>query len=257
MSNAPKHITSPSNPAVKFLKSLSLKKYRDESGLFLVEGTRHAQEAIAGGMVLRTLVFSSRAKSEAADLAPSAQEVLETTDDILSKITGRDNTQPVICAFEQRLAKIDDVQQGLWVGLEDIRDPGNLGTIMRTCDAVGAKGVILIGQTCDAFAPETVRATMGSFARIHVARASQDEFLKWRAGYKSQIIGTHLRTDVDYKTPDYNASMILLMGSEQNGLSDALAKACTALVKIPMTGGAESLNLGVATGVMLYAVTRL
>ncbi|HYD18598.1 MAG TPA: RNA methyltransferase [Patescibacteria group bacterium] len=256
MADTGKTITSAANPAVKRLRSLGTKKYRDEEGVFLVEGLRHVEDALAGGFALETLGYAPRASREIAAIAPRATHVLELTDDLLSRITQRDNAQSVIGAFRMKPAGLAAVTAGLWVGLEGIRDPGNLGTIIRTADAVKADGVMLIGDTCDPYAPETIRATMGSFARVPVAQASVKEFLLWRASWKGRVIGTHLRTDTDYRKADYASPLLLLMGSESNGLSDEAVKACTSLVKIPMAGGAESLNLAVSTGVMLYEICR-
>lgn len=247
-------ITSAANPAVKRLKSLALKKYRDEEGLFLVEGARHVGEALAAGWELDTVAYSAAAENDPA--VKAGKKRLHVTDDLLIRITGRDNTQKLIGAFKQHWTDMRDIKQGLWVGLENIRDPGNLGTIIRSADAVAAEGVVLIGDTCDPWSPEAVRSSVGSFARIKVAKATPDEFLKWKQGWKGRVIGTHLQTKTDYRSADYSLPLLLLMGSEQSGLSPALTKACDTLVKIPMQGGAESLNLAVATGIMLYEIRR-
>ncbi len=259
--NNPKLITSAANPAVKMLRSLGVKKYREEEGLFLVEGMRHIGDALGQGWELAALAFSERGREDAreaiAACAAAGGQCLEVTDDLLQKITGRDNTQPVLGAFRQRFQALDDIKEGLWVGLETVRDPGNLGAIIRTADAAGAHGIILIGECCDPFQPETVRASMGSFARIPVARAAPAEFLRWRKGWKGRIVGTHVHARaLDYRGAFYELPLLLLMGGESAGLSEDMASACDALVKIPMAGGAESLNLAVATGIMLYEIGR-
>lgn len=257
-----KQITSAANPAVKTLKSLALKKHRDESGLFMVEGARHIGEALDAGWHLHSLCFSPDAAETAQALlarADESAEALEMPEELLSRITGRDNTQGVIAAFYMRTYDISALLKdtdGLWVGLEDIRDPGNLGTIIRTADAVGAAGVVLIGQTCDAFAPETVRATVGAFARQKIVRAARADIAAALPAWHGRAVGTHLRTDTDYRKGDYRLPLLLVMGSEQKGLSDDLAAACAQLVKIPMPGGTESLNLAVSTGIMLYEICR-
>lgn len=262
MSNA-KTVTSKDNPAVKRLKSLSLKKHREEEGVFLVEGLRHIHDALAAGWEADTFAFSSAARPDKLFKgvmyhdALKERDVFETTDEILSRITGRDNTQPAIAALRQRGIPLNEIKNGLWVGLEGVRDPGNLGTIMRTIDAVAADGVILIGACCDPWSPETVRATMGSFARVRLANATLAEFTDWRRNWPGRVIGTHLDSvTVDYRTTDYTQPLVLLMGGEQAGLSSSLAQTCDVLVKIPMTGGAESLNLAVSTGIMLYEIVR-
>lgn len=258
-----KTVTSPSNAAVKKLRSLAMKKYRDEEGLFLVEGLRHVSDALqAGGWHLATFAWSARAQHDplAQKAIAACREArglcLEVTDELLRRITGRNNAQSVVGAFRQRWCALSDVKEGIWVGLDGVRDPGNLGTILRTVDAAGAQGVILVGETCDPWSPEAVRATMGSFARVKIARATQGEFLHWRQGFAGRVIGTHLQTETDYRKADYAEPLVLLMGSEQAGLSPELARVCDSLVKIPMAGGAESLNLAVSAGIMLYEAAR-
>lgn len=258
-----KAITSLQNPSVKMLRSLDAKKYRDEEGLFLVEGARHIAEAFEQGWQAHTLAFSAAALHDATakqNLALARQQkaqVLEVTDKILGSITNRDNNQPVIAAFRQRKAELSSIDGGFWVALENIRDPGNLGTILRTADAAGAKGVMLLGTTCDPWSPEAIRASMGSFTRMPIITASLEAFAAWRKTYKGRLVGTHLNARaIDYRDTPTALPLVLLMGSEQSGLSDRLTALCDTLVKIPMTGGAESLNLAVSTGIMLYEIAR-
>lgn len=260
MPRSVKHISSAANPAVKALKALALRKHREESGLFIVEGLRHITEALAAGWRVESLCFTPEARAAAAALPLQADtEMLEMPEDLLQRITGRDNTQDVIAALKLRTYNIDAMTEGgdaLWVGLEDIRDPGNLGTIIRTADAVGAAGIVLIGQTCDPFAPETIRATVGAFARQKIIRATAAEAAAALKNWPGRAVGTHLRTDTDYRAGDYRLPLLLVMGSEQNGLSESMTAACGQLVKIPMPGGTESLNLAVSAGIMLYEICR-
>lgn len=251
-----KIITSAQNEAVKRLKSLAQKKYRDAEGVFLVEGLRHINDALAGGFTLDTIAFSPRGAEGARPLQLRAKTALETTDDILSRITGRDNTQSAVAAFDMRWSAPEKIATGLWVALEGVRDPGNLGTIIRTADAVKADGVILLGETCDPWSPEAVRGSMGSFARVGIAKMTVAEFIDFKKAYQGRVIGTHLATDTDFRAADYSNPLVMVMGSESNGLSDEMAQACDQLVKIPMAGGAESLNLAVSAGVMLYEALR-
>ena len=142
------------------------------------------------------------------------------------------------------------------MALEGIRDPGNLGTIIRTVDAVGAGGVVLVGNCCDPYSREAVRATMGSIFNVPLVRMSQERFLAWVAGWPGDIVGTHLSGREDFRAAPYRAPTLLVMGSEGPGLSPALAAACTRLVKIPMAGRLDSLNLAVATALMLYEIRK-
>lgn len=157
----------------------------------------------------------------------------------------------------QPLPAIKPQGNEVYVALDRVRDPGNLGTIIRTADAAGAKGIILIGDTTDPFSLETVRATMGSLFAVPLARATEAEFLSWRKGFSGLIVGTHLKGAVDYRTIPYKGKpVILLMGNEQQGLPDTLASTCDKLARIPQEGRADSLNLAIATGVMLFEIRR-
>jgi TrmH family RNA methyltransferase len=143
------------------------------------------------------------------------------------------------------------------VALDRVRDPGNLGTVIRTVDAVGAKGVILVGDTTDPFSVETVRATMGSIFAVPVAKATTEAFLAWRGGFSGLVAGTHLKGAVDYRSVDFSRGPVLLMmGNEQQGLPETLAASCDRLLRIPQAGRADSLNLAVATGIMLFEIRR-
>jgi len=142
------------------------------------------------------------------------------------------------------------------VALEAIRDPGNLGTIIRTADAVGANGVILIGSSCDPYSREAVRASMGSIFHVALVRLGLEGFLAWAGAWKGDVIGTYLSSQQDFRAAAYRAPTLLAMGSEGPGLSPKMAGACTRLVKIPMAGRLDSLNLAVATALMLYEIRR-
>jgi len=261
-----KEVTSLANPLVKDIKALALKKFRDEQRAFMAEGLKLVIDALDLGWSIRTMVFAKSAlgnaavEKAAARAVASGALVLEVSEKVLSAITRRDNPQMVLGVFAQRYAALKDIRPAgsdVWVALERVRDPGNLGTVIRTIDAVGAKGLILIGDTTDPFSLETVRATMGSVFAVPIARATTEEFLAWRKGFRGLVAGTHLKGAVDYRSLDYGGQpVLLLMGNEQQGLPDDLAAACDRLLRIPQAGRADSLNLAVATGVMLYEVRR-
>ena len=260
-------VTSMTNPLVKSLRALHLKKHRDETGLFLAEGLQLVRYAIAASWTVETLVCAAGSLDQSAIADAAAQTkaaggmVLQVPAAVLAKIARRDNPQAVLGVFRQRfgsLAKVGEPHggSGLWVALDRIRDPGNLGTIIRTADAAGAAGVILIGESCDPFSSETVRATMGSIFHVPVARAGESDLIDHAKTTPARLVGTHLTGAVDYRKADYRPPCVLVMGNEQKGLSDALAGACDQLVRIPMAGRAESLNLAVATGLMIYEARR-
>jgi RNA methyltransferase, TrmH family len=178
---------------------------------------------------------------------------------LMRSLANRDNPRGVLGVFEQRIEAWPAVSvsgHDLWVGLDRVRDPGNLGTIIRTVDAVGATGVVLLGDCTDPFGVDAVRATMGSIFDVRVAAASVDEFVGWRSGYDGSVMGTHLSGTTDYRELGDPRPAVLLMGNEQAGLPDALCAVCDRLVRIPMAGRADSLNLAVATGVMLFELNR-
>ena len=240
-------ITSLANQLVKDVTALHLKKYRDEFGLFLVEGEEPCNAAIKNGWECVHL-FSEDLFRQNDD------KMIQVTPEILKKISKKDNPQPVIGVFKQRIfdtpAKAD-----FYLGLEEIRDPGNLGTIMRTAHAVDVKNIILIGQCCDPFNPEVIRASMGSFSSIQLVQMDQEEFVQWQQENKLRLIGTDVVEAVDYREADYSQA-IVVMGNEQKGLSAELKSYCTSRVKIPMPGGTESLNLSIATGLLLYQMIK-
>jgi TrmH family RNA methyltransferase len=263
-SSAPKVVTSLQNQLIKDIRALAMRKTREEAGLFVTEGLKLVADAIDGGWPIRVLVHRlgedkpMLARAIAATRAAGG-EVVAVTQDVLEKLSRRDNPQTVIGVFQQRLEPLPDLapaRDALWVALDRVRDPGNLGTIIRTADSAGAAGVILIGDTTDPFGIECVRATMGSIFNVRLVAGSATAFLEWRKRYRGRIVGTHLKGATDYRTVDYAGGRILLMGNEQQGLSDDLAAACDDLVRIPMLGRADSLNLAVATGVMLYEMIR-
>ena len=261
-----REITSLANPLIKDIKALSLKKYRDQQHAFMAEGMKLIIDAFELGWSIRTLLYAKASRGNAAieklaaRTVASGGTVLEVSEKILTAITRRDNPQAVVGVFAQRLTALADVRPGngdVWVALDRVRDPGNLGTVIRTVDAVGARGVILVGETTDPFSLETVRATMGSIFAVPVARATTEAFLAWRRTFPGLVAGTHLKGAVDYRSVDFSGRpVLLLMGNEQQGLPDDLAAACDRLVRIPQAGRADSLNLAVATGVMLYEIRR-
>lgn len=256
-------ISSPANPVFKSLKSLIEKKGRREQGLFLAEGLRVCTEALATGHVPHTLIFAADAESHpltAALIDATAARrgtVLRASRDLLHRLTGKDNPQAVAAAYpipDTGLSGIDRNSAKLWVVAENLKDPGNLGTMLRTCDATGAGGVILLDQSCDPFSLEAVRASMGGLFTKAVAQVSGAEFFAWLRAGPGQLVGAALDGHtVDYRAHRFTAPTFLFMGNEQSGLPPGYAAQCDALVKLPMKGTADSLNVAVATAVLLYA----
>ena len=258
-------VTSLTNPTIKEIRALALPKYRKESGLFVTEGMKLVADAVEEDWPIRILVYGAKVANHpvvrrvAQRAHARGGDVLEVSEAVLAKITRRENPQMVVGVFEQRLtdaATIVPGPTGVWIALEGIKDPGNLGTIIRTADAVGAEGIILVGDTVDPFGVEAVRATMGSIFHMPLARLSVEDFFAWRKRWPGIVVGTHLSGTHDYRKVDYEKPVLLLMGNEQSGIDDRFAAACDTLVKIPQVGRADSLNLAIATGVMLFEIRR-
>lgn len=255
-------ITSPSNPVIKTLKGLHQKKVRVETGLFLAEGARLAVEAGDLGVWPEILVYAPVALERAPvrDLVAKAHaagsRVIEISESLLSHISKRDNPQTVLGAYRQTLAPLEALGGETIVALEAVRDPGNLGTILRTADSVGAGEVVLVGDVCDPFSVEAVRASMGSLFAVKLARASFAELLAHKRKRGAALIGASLKGRALGEDYAPQARAIVAMGNEQSGLSSEMEAACDLLVKLPMRGRADSLNLAVATAVMLYDLWR-
>jgi len=257
-------VTSLTNPTVKAVRALHMRKERDETGLFVAEGLKTVTEGIETGHAPRILLYGAEAaahpllqRAAEATLAAGG-EVIEVTAEILAKVSRRDNPQAVVGVFAQVFRPLDAIQPrsaACFVALHRVRDPGNLGTIVRTADAAGCGGVILVGECCDPHAVEAVRATMGSIFAVPLSRTDETAFAAWRGSWPGSVVGTLLSAEVDYRQADYARPSLILMGNEQQGLPPDMARLCDVNVKIPMRGRADSLNLAVATGIMIYAAT--
>jgi RNA methyltransferase, TrmH family len=254
-------ITGFSNPTVKFLRSLREKKHRRREGKFLAEGLRLLTDARESGVLPEMLVMASgRAPhpllSELETAVEAAGgEVLEMDEEILAKVTGKDNPQAVAGVFAEidtRLASVERGRAPIWLVAQALRDPGNLGTMLRTGDAVGAGGLILIDDCADPFSVEAVRASMGAIFTQQLATARWDEFVAWLRGGAGQLVAASLRDPTDYRAAAYMAPCFLLIGNESQGLPEAYEAECDLRVTIPMKGRADSLNAAVAGAVLAY-----
>ncbi len=258
----PRQITAFSNPLVKDVRALREKKGRRRQGMFIAEGLRILTEAREAGRLPAILFYAAGARhalldSLIADVEAAHGDVVETNADILHKLSGKDNPQTVLGVyrgFETGLEQIDRSVAPLWIVAQALRDPGNLGTILRTGDAVGAGGLILVDDCVDPFSVEAVRASMGALFTQQIASASWQEFIAWLRGGEGELIGTSLNATQDYQQPRYRKPAFILVGNEAQGLPEPYEAECDTLVKIPMLGKADSLNAAVATAVMAYEV---
>ena len=258
-----RQVTAFSNSTVKLLRSLRDKKARRSEGLFLAEGLRILTEARDSGRLPEIVAFSPEGAKHplAAEIIAATEaaggDAIETSADILSKMSGKDNPQMLLGAYRQRetsLERIDRAQAPLWIVAQALRDPGNIGTILRTGDAAGAGGLILVDDSADPFSVEAVRASMGAVFTQQVAIARWPEFLAWLRDGDAQLVGTSLKATEDYLEPKYRQPCFLLIGNEQQGLPADYEAECDLLVTIPMAGRADSLNAAMAAAVMAFAV---
>jgi RNA methyltransferase, TrmH family len=241
-------ITSPQNPHVKLIRSLEDKKARREHGLFVAEGLSMLERAAACGWHPDLYLATKPA------WIWDAHKPLIVSDKIMSTLSALNNTQDVLATFKQRWQPHPG-KDGLWLALEDIRDPGNLGTIIRTADAAGAAGIILVGDCCDPYAPECVRATTGSIFAMPIVKMPTPQFVDFMKGWQGECIGTTMEAKASYRRT-YTEPTLLVLGSESRGLSQAVSARCKTLVSIPMREGVESLNLATAAALMLFEVVK-
>ena len=254
-------ITSPSNTTIKLIRALRQRKNRDESGLFFVEGIRLVGEAAQLGASIETLIVapdrleSDFARQIVAEVRGHGVRMLEVTGEVFEHISGKDNPHGLGAVVHQRWTPLESIRPGdelCWIALHAPQDPGNLGTILRTGDAVGAAGVILLDAHVDPHDPGATRASMGAIFSLQACRARAPDFLRWQAHSGFTLVGTSDAAALDYQAVEYRPPLVLLMGSERQGLPDDLLAACEHRVSLPMVGRGDSLNLAVATGVMLY-----
>jgi TrmH family RNA methyltransferase len=259
-----RQVTAFSNTTVKRLRSLRDKKARRAEGLFLAEGLRILAEARDAGRLPEIVAFSAQGAAHplAAEIIAATEaaggEAIETSADILTKMSGKDNPQMLLGAFRQPETGFERIERSaapLWLVAQALRDPGNIGTILRTGDAVGAGGLILIDDCADPYSVEAVRASMGAVFTQSVAHARWPEFIAWLRSGEGQLAGTSLKATQDYLEADYAKPCFLLIGNEQQGLPAEYEAECDLLVKIPMAGRADSLNAAMAAAVMAFAIT--
>ena len=256
-------ITGFSNPTVKALRALRDKKHRRREQRFLAEGLRLLTDARESGRLPELLVMALGRDEHPllaaleADVIAAGGEVIETEPDILAKITGKDNPQAVAGVFAEfatSLAALDRSRAGIWLVAQALRDPGNLGTMLRTGDAVGAGGLILLDDCADPFSVEAVRASMGAIFTQQVAQARWEDFIAWLRAGPGQLVAASLRDAEPYRGAPYAAPCFVLVGNESRGLPEAYEDACDLRVTMPMKGRADSLNAAVAGAVLAYEV---
>jgi TrmH family RNA methyltransferase len=257
-------ITSKSNPKIKEVRALKERKARAESGLFVVEGIRQVGEAIEAGAPVEYLVYCPEVLT-----SPFGRELVDrqratglpvhsVTAAVFATLSERENPTGLLAVVRQqrrRLADLTPANLGWGVAAVAPQDPGNVGTIVRTLDAVGAGGLILLDSGVDPYHPTSVRASLGSLFWVPLVSASFAEFAAWVKQHAYHLYGSSAHGATPYEqVPAYQRPAILLLGSEREGLTPEQHAACELVLKLPMHGKATSLNLAVAAGVLLYAM---
>ncbi len=241
-------ISSAQNPTIKFIRSLDDKKGRREAGLFMVEGRQMLERAEALGWEPQHVVATKH---------PHVFDEVKpfiVTEKLMAELSAQNNPHDVLATFKQRWQPHPS-KEGTWLALEEIRDPGNLGTIIRTADAASAAGIILVGDCCDPYAPDCVRASTGSIFALPLCKMPTAQFVDFAKAWPGTALATRMDAKAVYREP-CPAPHLIVLGSESKGLSDFISSACGRKVRIPMKQGVESLNVAAAAALMLYAQNK-
>jgi RNA methyltransferase, TrmH family len=257
-------LSSRNNPKIKQVRQLRQRKHRQESGLFVVEGIRHVGEALHAGAQVEYIVYAeARLTSDFAYQLIQSQQpygvpCLLVEGEVFDSLAERENPQGILAVVRQLQAALDDLTPAncQWaVALVSPQDPGNIGTILRSMDAVGADALILLDDSADPYHGAAVRASMGALFWLPLVHASFADFSEWIRRHTYHVYGTSAHASLDYRSISaYASPRVLLLGSEREGLTGEQAAACEQLIRLPMHGKVTSLNLAVAAGVMLYAM---
>jgi TrmH family RNA methyltransferase len=262
-------ITSFRNPRVKYLRSLRLRKYRQHEGRYLIEGIRIVEEALSLGASVESLVYapdllvSERAKALVEGIDPTAR--LALSGEVMGSLSNRDQPQGIVAVVRIQdlpLAAIPWSEDLLVIVAYQLRDPGNLGSIVRTADAVGASGVVVVEPSVDLYDPQTVRATMGSLFALPIVRVTDEADLEaWYGEHRGTglpplVVASSAHGPVLYHDVDYAQPVVLLLGSERRGLPEGVKREADVVVRMPLAGRATSLNVSAAAAVLVYEILR-
>jgi len=259
----PELITSPANLRVKSIRKLRERKERQQTGLFYIEGLRIVTEAVLLNAGIEYLVnapdllVSSFGKELLASQAVQNLAKVEVSPAVFETFSLKDGPQGIGAVVRQSWLTLEEISLApgaLWVALDSVADPGNLGTILRTCDAVGATGIVLLDNATDPYNPTAVRASMGAIFSQKLVKTSSERFIAWLKSHQCALIGASGAAQSNYHRFKYPDPCVLLMGSERHGLQKGQLDACDHLVSIPMVGRSDSLNLAVATAIVLYEI---
>lgn len=259
-------ITSRTNPTIKSIRALRDRKERERTQLFFVEGIRLVAEAVQLKTQIQSIIVApDLLKSDfARDIIAQAQsqgaQRIDVNADVFASLSDKEGPQGLAAVVHQRWTNLSNFihhPSCLILALESPQDPGNIGTILRTADATAVDAIILLGQPADPYDPDAVRASMGAlFNQTLIKNASFADVYRWAQKNKITLIGTSDKASIDYRLANYQQATMLLMGSERQGITQEQTNACDQLVRIPMQGRSDSLNLAIATGILLYETHR-
>lgn len=256
-------ITSKDNEFVKHVKKLKEKKYREEYGEFIVEGIKMIEEAISEDAVIKHIVVCDDCKSQSMIPSELLYEIAKydciyVNEKVFNTMTDVTNPQGILAIIKKYPSEENqiDFKEDFFLVLDNIQDPGNMGTILRTADSINLKQILVSKGTADQYNPKVVRSTMGAIFRVKIIECEDlTKTLKELKKHKIQIYATDLKTDKSIYDVDYTKKAVVI-GNEANGVSTEILNLADEKIKIPMLGKTESLNAAVATGVILYEVTR-
>jgi TrmH family RNA methyltransferase len=257
-------ISSRSNERIKAIRALQDRKARDLEGTFFAEGARVVRIALeTDAHIQLAVVCEERLDEEGAavanELAGRDIPILEVTGPVFDALSYREEGYAIGAVVKQGWGVLDSRTTGqrCWVALHDIQHPGNLGTIIRCNDAIGGDGVILSGRSTDPYHPIAVRGSLGAVFTQRILHSSPEDLARWAKHAGCLVVGTSPHGNVDFREPDYTQRPVLLIGgSERIGISEEQIAMCDAVVRIPMHGYVESLNLSIATALVLYEIER-
>ena len=257
-------VSSRSNERVKAIRALREKKERDATGTFFAEGRKLLSAALQTGAVFEQVVLApDRLDDAEADLATDLDDlgvpILEVTAEVFDLLAFREEAQSIAAIVRQRWEPLEAVAESrrCWLGLHEVQHPGNLGTLIRTNDAIGGDGVILTGQGADPYHPQCVRGSLGAIFSQRMVRATPKQVAAWLPQSGCTVIGSSPDGDLDYREADYASKPVVLIGgNERIGISAEQIALCDQVVRIPMAGFVDSLNLGIATALVQFEVYR-
>ena len=241
------------------------RRYRDQHRLFFIEGVRNFVEAVDHKFPFETLLYSEKlltaplARKFVRQLKRAGVPFARVSPEAFRIISRAEHVSGIAAILHQRIQTLEQIQPdqfSCWTVLSNVQSLGNFGTLLRTSAAIGAAGFILLGQQIDPYEPVVVRATMGALFKQTLVRTNVERFRHWIQTHHLAVIGASPDGLVEYDQVRYTRPAVLLLGNERSGLTDEQRSLCRQIVRIPMVGGADSLNLAVAGSLLLYAVFR-